>query len=176
MSNVEPKSPLTIIAIFAGIIEASALASLPFLGEDSQGIYTWFLVGFPPFLTILFFLTLNFNSKTLYSPELNEGAAEMYDEVKTWPTADQLQTSASSTHPPSSNIASLTSTPYNYTAEPGTSTIIVSGTHSDPLIEHLISQAITHHSRLGTLIFHNLETGTQTTLTSHPLPAEPPRS
>ncbi len=48
MSNAEPKSPLTIIAIFAGIIEASALASLPFLGEDSQEIYTWFLVGFPP--------------------------------------------------------------------------------------------------------------------------------
>ena len=59
MSNVEPKSPLTIIAILAGVIEASALASLPFLGEDSQGIYTWFLVGFPPLLTILFFLTLN---------------------------------------------------------------------------------------------------------------------
>lgn len=175
MSNVEPKSPLTIIAIFAGIIEASALASLPFLGEDSQGIYTWFLVGFPPFLTVLFFLTLNFNSKTLYSPELNEGPAEVNDEVKTWPTADQLQTSASSAHPPSSTLARLTSTPYNYKAEPGTSTIIVSGTQSDPLIEHLISQAITHHSRLGTLIFHNLETGTQTTLTSHPLPPEPPR-
>lgn len=62
------KNPLTIIAIFAGIIEASALASLPFLDEDSQSIYTWFLVGFPPFLTVLFFLTLNFNSKSLYSP------------------------------------------------------------------------------------------------------------
>ncbi|MCY1403120.1 hypothetical protein D3C76_418670 [compost metagenome] len=62
------KNPLTIIAIFAGIIEASALASLPFLDDDSQSIYTWFLVGFPPFLTILFFLTLNFNSKSLYSP------------------------------------------------------------------------------------------------------------
>ncbi|MGE8392986.1 MAG: hypothetical protein ACN6QI_10565 [Pseudomonas sp.] len=72
MSKIEPKSPLTIIAIFAGIIEASALASLPFLGEDSQGIYTWFLVGFPFFLTVLFFLTLNFNYKSLYSPELNE--------------------------------------------------------------------------------------------------------
>ncbi|UVJ43040.1 hypothetical protein NVV94_21025 [Pseudomonas sp. LS1212] len=62
------KNPLTIIAIFAGIIEASALASLPFLDNDSQNIYTWFLVGFPPFLTALFFLTLNFNSKSLYSP------------------------------------------------------------------------------------------------------------
>lgn len=174
MSNVEPKSPLTIIAIFAGIIEASALASLPFLGEDSQGIYTWFLVGFPPFLTILFFLTLNFNSKTLYSPELND-TAEVNDDIKTWSGAEQLETSACSAHPPLPSIARLTSTPYNRKAEPGTSTIIVSGTQSDPLIEHLISQAITHHSRLGTLIFHNLETGTQTTLTSHPLSPEPPR-
>ncbi|MCY1392470.1 hypothetical protein D9M71_73440 [compost metagenome] len=63
------KNPLTVIAIFAGIIEASALASLPFLDGDSQSIYTWFLVGFPPFLTLLFFLTLNFNSKSLYSPQ-----------------------------------------------------------------------------------------------------------
>lgn len=71
MSQVEPRSPLTIIAIFAGIIEASALASLPFLSQDSQTIYTWFLVGFPFFLTILFFLTLNFNYKSLYSPLTN---------------------------------------------------------------------------------------------------------
>ncbi len=62
------KSPLTIIAIFAAIVEASALASLPFLKEQSQDIYTWFLVGFPPFLTLLFFITLNFNYKVFYSP------------------------------------------------------------------------------------------------------------
>jgi hypothetical protein len=62
------KNPLTIIAIFAAIVEASALASLPFLKEQSQDIYTWFLVGFPPFLTLLFFITLNFNYKVLYSP------------------------------------------------------------------------------------------------------------
>ncbi|CAM4041397.1 putative membrane protein [Pseudomonas reidholzensis] len=61
-------SPLTLIAIFAGIVEASALASLPFLSEQSQTVYTWFLVGFPFFLTILFFLTLNFNHQTLYLP------------------------------------------------------------------------------------------------------------
>lgn len=61
-------SPLTVIALFAAIVEASALASLPFLSEDSQGVYTWFLVGFPPFLTVLFFITLNFNSRALFSP------------------------------------------------------------------------------------------------------------
>lgn len=61
-------SPLAIIAIFAGVIEASALATLPFLSENSQEIYTWFLVGFPFFLTMLFFLTLNFNNQSLYQP------------------------------------------------------------------------------------------------------------
>jgi hypothetical protein len=68
MNETHPISPLTVIAIFAGIIEASALASLPFLSERSQTIYTWFLVGFPFFLTLLFFLTLNFNYRSLYSP------------------------------------------------------------------------------------------------------------
>ncbi len=83
MSNAEPKSPLTIIAIFAGIIEASALASLPFLGEDSQEIYTWFLVGFPPFLTLLFFLTLNFNTRSLYVPDNGETPTEHVQEIAT---------------------------------------------------------------------------------------------
>ncbi|MFJ4349200.1 hypothetical protein [Pseudomonas sp. NPDC089401] len=71
--------PLTIIAIFAGIIEASALAALPFLGEQSQTLYTWFLVCFPFFLTALFFLTLNFNAKSFYQPETCEGDASTPD-------------------------------------------------------------------------------------------------
>ncbi|MFB4394171.1 MULTISPECIES: hypothetical protein [unclassified Pseudomonas] len=72
MKSDDPISPLTIIAIFAGIIEASALASLPFLSENSQSIYTWFLVAFPFFLTVLFFLTLNFNYASLYNPNQAE--------------------------------------------------------------------------------------------------------
>ena len=71
MHQVQPVAPLTIIAIFAGIIEASALATLPFLSESSQKLYTWFLVGFPFFLTALFFLTLNFNYKSFYDPSPN---------------------------------------------------------------------------------------------------------
>ena len=71
--TAQPTAPMTIIAIFAGIIEASALATLPFLSEKSQSLYTWFLVGFPFFLTGLFFLTLNFNYKSLYKPESTSG-------------------------------------------------------------------------------------------------------
>ena len=74
MTQAQPVAPLTIIAIFAGIIEASALATLPFLSESSQKLYTWFLVGFPFFLTALFFLTLNFNYKSFYSPPPNRTA------------------------------------------------------------------------------------------------------
>ncbi|MFG0408577.1 hypothetical protein [Pseudomonas sp. NY5710] len=76
MTQAQPVAPLTIIAIFAGIIEASALATLPFLSESSQKLYTWFLVGFPFFLTALFFLTLNFNYKSFYSPSPNKTAPD----------------------------------------------------------------------------------------------------
>ncbi|PYB97134.1 hypothetical protein [Pseudomonas sp. MB-090624] len=76
MTQAQPVAPLTIIAIFAGIIEASALATLPFLSESSQKLYTWFLVGFPFFLTALFFLTLNFNYKSFYSPLPNKAAPD----------------------------------------------------------------------------------------------------
>ncbi|HEK1684761.1 TPA: hypothetical protein SMR42_001075 [Pseudomonas putida] len=69
MNNPAKITPLGIIAIFASIIEASAIASLPFLNPQSQAMYTWFLIGFPFFLTVLFFLTLNFNCESLYAPE-----------------------------------------------------------------------------------------------------------
>ncbi|QXH55612.1 hypothetical protein [Pseudomonas maumuensis] len=73
--NRDPISPLALIAVFAGVIEASALASLPFLSEDSQTLYTWFLVGFPFFLTVLFFLTLNVNAGSLFAPDRNTSNA-----------------------------------------------------------------------------------------------------
>lgn len=76
------KSPLSIIAIFAAMIEASALASLPLLEEEAQYIYTWFLIGFPPLLTVLFFITLNFNARALYSPSDYENQQHFFDPQK----------------------------------------------------------------------------------------------
>lgn len=61
-------NPLTVIAIFAGLAEVSGTVVLPFLKEDSQAIYVWFLMIFPAILIGLFFLTLNFNHKVLYAP------------------------------------------------------------------------------------------------------------
>lgn len=94
-------SPLSLIAVFAGVIEASALASLPFLSESSQGIYTWFLVGFPFFLTVLFFLTLNFNNGTLFAPRSQEDVAEQA-------TAPQDAAPPAASEPPSPATALFT--------------------------------------------------------------------
>ncbi|MGE8066131.1 hypothetical protein [Pseudomonas sp. NPDC089569] len=61
-------NPMTIIAIFATLSEASAAVSLPFLDNDEREIYIWFLISFPFYLLFLFFVTLNFNYRSLYSP------------------------------------------------------------------------------------------------------------
>jgi hypothetical protein len=49
------KNPLTIIAIFAGIVEVSGTLILPHIAESQQAVFTWFLVAFPSVLVILFF-------------------------------------------------------------------------------------------------------------------------
>ncbi|KAF2390463.1 hypothetical protein FX983_04924 [Pseudomonas frederiksbergensis] len=59
---------MTIIAIFAALSETSAAVSLPFLDNDERKIYVWFLISFPFYLLFLFFLTLNFNYRSLYAP------------------------------------------------------------------------------------------------------------
>jgi len=62
------KNPLTIIAIFAGIAEVSGTVILPFITDDNQAVFVWFLMVFPILLISLFFWTLNKNSKVLYAP------------------------------------------------------------------------------------------------------------
>ena len=67
-NNLKINNPLTVIAIFSMLTEASAAVSLPYIDIEHQNIYIWFLVVFPTLLVTLFFLTLNFNNKTLYTP------------------------------------------------------------------------------------------------------------
>jgi len=62
------KNPLTIIAIFAGIAEVSGTVVLPFISEENQELFIYFLICFPSILVLLFFVTLNFNNKVLYAP------------------------------------------------------------------------------------------------------------
>lgn len=70
MHNFKNKisNPMTVIATFALISETSAAVSLPFLENDERKIYIWFLISFPFYLLFLFFLTLNFNYRSLYAP------------------------------------------------------------------------------------------------------------
>lgn len=150
MSSPEPKSPLTIIAIFAGIIEASALASLPFLDESSQSIYTWFLVGFPPFLTLLFFLTLNFNTKSLYGPD-EQGNEPPLAETSQSHTALPETSDNSHTSPP-------LALPCSHITEQ--STVIISGPNSQSLLEVVACHAL-QATRAGRTVLHNLEQGTR---------------
>lgn len=62
------KNPLTIIAIFAGIVEISGTGVLPFLEVSHQGKYIWFLMLFPSMLVVLFFGALFFKREALYAP------------------------------------------------------------------------------------------------------------
>ncbi|MEN4608174.1 hypothetical protein ACMGEE_01450 [Erwinia sp. DT-104] len=62
------KNPLTIIAIFAGLVEISATTVLPFISETLQGKFIWFLMVFPSMLVVLFFIILFFKPAALYAP------------------------------------------------------------------------------------------------------------
>jgi len=61
-------NPLTVIAIFAAITEVMGIGVLPFVSDANQSTFLWFIIVFPLLLVALFFLTLNFNHKVLYSP------------------------------------------------------------------------------------------------------------
>ena len=61
-------NPLTIIAIFAALAEINATASIALVDKELQSVFIWFVILFPTLLIILFFLTLNFNTKVIYAP------------------------------------------------------------------------------------------------------------
>lgn len=67
-NNRKITNPISIIAVFALITETSAAVSLPFLDNEDRKIYIWLLISFPFFLAFLFFITLNFNYRSLYAP------------------------------------------------------------------------------------------------------------
>lgn len=88
-------NPMTVIAIFALISESSAAVSLPFLDNSEREIYVWFLISFPFYLLLLFFITLNFNYRSLYAPsdfDRDDSFLKVFE--------DPLQ---AGTHPPSNS-------------------------------------------------------------------------
>jgi hypothetical protein len=62
------RNPLTIIAIFASIVEISGTVVLPRISEANQGIYIWFLMLFSTLLIGLFFYILWSRHHVLYAP------------------------------------------------------------------------------------------------------------
>lgn len=62
------KNPLTIIAIFAGIVEVGSNSVLPFLTDENQATYIWFLMLFPLVLVLIFFFILYNKHEVLYAP------------------------------------------------------------------------------------------------------------
>ncbi|CAH6896269.1 conserved hypothetical protein [Vibrio chagasii] len=62
------KNPLTIIAVFASIVEISGSIVLPNLEPEIQGLYVWFLMLFPSGLVAAFFVVLWFKNTVLYAP------------------------------------------------------------------------------------------------------------
>jgi hypothetical protein len=61
-------NPLTIIGFFAVIAEITMTVAFSAVSLELRPVFIWFVMAFPPFLVILFFLTLNFNHKVLYAP------------------------------------------------------------------------------------------------------------
>lgn len=94
-------NPLTLIAIFSMLTETSADVSLPYIDSDNQHIYVWFLIIFPSLLITLFFLTLNFNNKSLYSPKehTKEPHRTARDSEVRPDDTDQAPTQEHSVHP-----------------------------------------------------------------------------
>lgn len=62
------KNPLTVIAMFAGLAEVSGTVVLPFLEQNTQYTYVWFLMAFPCLLVTAFFGTLLLKHHVLYAP------------------------------------------------------------------------------------------------------------
>lgn len=56
------------IGIFAGIAEVAGTVVLPFVSEQLQYIFIWYVMIFPVFLVGLFFYTLIRHNKKLYAP------------------------------------------------------------------------------------------------------------
>jgi hypothetical protein len=96
---------MTIIAIFAALSEASAAVSLPFLDDEERDVYVWFLISFPFCLTILFFITLNFNHKSLYAPSDFEKGKHFIKFINDSIPPEKVKAASSSPEPLKQNTA-----------------------------------------------------------------------
>lgn len=133
-NSIKANNPLTVIAIFSMLTEASAAVSLPYIDSEHQKIYVWFLIVFPTLLIILFFLTLNFNNKTLYTPaDLSKAALPLTMTSYTPRTYPHNRTGTSLATPPYQPGITLSSfPPQNFTFLPQGHRIYDSDTKETP--------------------------------------------
>ena len=57
---IKIQKPLSIVALFAGIVQISGIAVLPHIKLEYQSQLIWFLISFPVLMVLLFFITINF--------------------------------------------------------------------------------------------------------------------
>ncbi|MBS7792871.1 hypothetical protein KTR66_22975 [Roseococcus sp. SDR] len=85
------KNPLTVIAMFAGLAEVSGAIVLPFLSNETQRIFVWFLMLFPCLLVGLFFLMLFTKHHALYAPSDFRDDKFFADLFNRAPASDRFQ-------------------------------------------------------------------------------------
>ena len=115
-NTMKINNPLTVIAVFSLLTEASAAVSLPYIDSEHQKAYVWFLIVFPSLLITLFFLTLNFNNKTLYTPADLSKAENAHEGTTCSPKPPPKQTHSSANPGLSAQLStnpSHSGTPYN---------------------------------------------------------------
>lgn len=62
-------NPLTLIAVFAGLVETAGTLVLPNLDAALQKIFIWYVMLFPTALVVTFFLILCIKREILYAPK-----------------------------------------------------------------------------------------------------------
>lgn len=84
------KSPLSVIAIFAGISEIAMTVTLLQLNDESQRIFIWFVMLFPVLLVVAFFFVLYTKPAVLFSPADYQEDATYLKSIGNAKNMDQL--------------------------------------------------------------------------------------
>jgi hypothetical protein len=151
------RNPLTVIGIFAAIAEVSGTVVLPLIAEANQLLFTWFLMGFPVMLVLLFFATLNFNHKVLYAPSDFKGEENFFKPLSAVSSGERVEklkveVSEITSETPPNPISQTVQSPRSVAASYLLAEELVLGKLSKELGKH-IKREVGIHSAAGRLIF-----------------------
>lgn len=68
MKEKKITNPLSVIGVFAGISQITITCFVNFVDMEVKIYFTYFAIGFPVLLTLMFFITLLWKPSVLYSP------------------------------------------------------------------------------------------------------------